>query len=128
MGRRVLVVDDSIAIARQLTGLVEGFGGYEVVGHARNGAEAIKLYKTLAPDVVLMDIVMPMMDGIQSLRTLLRLDPEAQVVMVSSMGGVGDKVEESLRLGAKSVIAKPFDPDQIRAALDKLPAAAGEES
>ncbi len=128
MGRRVLVVDDSIAIARQLTGLVESFGGYEVVGHAKNGAEAIKMYKTLAPDVVLMDIVMPMMDGIQSLRTLLRLDPEAQVVMISSMGGVGDKVEESLRLGAKSVIAKPFDPDQIRAALDKLPAAASQES
>lgn len=120
MRRKVLVVDDSVAIARQLTRLVEGFGGYEVVGHAKNGAEAVKLFKSLEPEIVLMDIVMPMMDGIQSLRTLLRLDPEARVVMISSMGGVGSKVEESLRLGARSVISKPFEPEKIRAALTNL--------
>ncbi len=120
MGRTVLVVDDSVAIARQLTRLVEGFGQYQVVGHAKNGAEAVKLFKTLAPDIVLMDIVMPMMDGIQSLRTLLRLDPQARVVMISSLGGVGSKVEEVLRLGARSVISKPFDPDKIRSALANL--------
>ena len=120
MSHKVLVVDDSVAIARQLTKLVEGFGGYEVVGHAKNGAEAVKLFKSLQPEVVLMDIVMPMMDGIQSLRTLLRLDPDAKVVMISSMGGVGAKVEEALRLGARSVISKPFEPERVRAALEKL--------
>lgn len=125
MSHKVLVVDDSIAIARQLTKLVEGFGGYEVVGHAKNGAEAVKLFKNLQPDVVLMDIVMPMMDGIQSLRTLLRLDPDARVVMISSMGGVGAKVEEALRLGARSVISKPFEPEQVRSALEKLHAPEG---
>ncbi len=125
MSHKVLVVDDSIAIARQLTKLVEGFGGYEVVGHAKNGAEAVKLFKSLEPDVILMDIVMPMMDGIQSLRTLLRLDPEAKVVMISSMGGVGAKVEEALRLGAKNVISKPFEPERVRAALEKLHAPEG---
>jgi len=129
MSHKVLVVDDSIAIARQLTKLVEGFGGYEVVGHAKNGAEAVKLFKSLEPDVVLMDIVMPMMDGIQSLRTLLRLDPDAKVVMISSMGGVGAKVEEALRLGASSVISKPFEPERVRAALEKLyaPEGSGEQ-
>jgi two-component system chemotaxis response regulator CheY len=120
MARKVLLVDDSVAIARQLTKLVQELGDYEVVAHARNGAEAVKLFKTAAPDVVLMDIVMPMMDGIQSLRTLLRLDPAAKVVMVSSLGGVGAKVEEAIRLGARAVISKPFEADRIRGVLDSL--------
>ena len=120
MNRKVLVVDDSVAIARQLTKLVEGFDGYDVIGHAKNGAEAVKLFKTLSPDLVLMDIVMPMMDGIQSLRTLMRLDPEAKVVVISSMGGVGHKVEEAIRLGARNVISKPFEPDKIQTILGQI--------
>jgi two-component system chemotaxis response regulator CheY len=120
MSRKVLVVDDSIAIARQLTKLVEGFGEFEVVGHAKNGAEAIKMYRAMEPDLVLMDIVMPMMDGIQSLRTLLKVDPNVRVVMISSLGGVGSKVEEAIRLGARNVISKPFEPDKIRTILDKI--------
>jgi two-component system, chemotaxis family, chemotaxis protein CheY len=120
MNRKVLVVDDSVAIARQLTKMIEGFGGFDVIGHAKNGAEAVKLFKTLQPDVVLMDIVMPMMDGIQSLRTLMRLDPEARVVVVSSVGGVGQKVEEAIRLGARNVISKPFEPEKVQSILERL--------
>ena len=120
MSRKVLVVDDSISIARQLTKMVEGFGEYEIVGHAKNGAEAVKLFKTLQPDVVLMDIVMPMMDGIQSLRTLMRLDPEARGVVISSMGGGGQKGEEAIRLGARSVISKPFEEEQVRSVLQRV--------
>ncbi len=120
MSRKVLVVDDSLAIARQLTKIIEEFGGYKVVGHAKNGAEAVKLYKTLEPDVVMMDIVMPMMDGIQSLRTLMRLDAKAKVVVVSSVGGVGQKVEEAIRLGARNVISKPFEPEKVQSILEKL--------
>jgi two-component system chemotaxis response regulator CheY len=118
MERKVLVVDDSMAVARQLTKMLEEFGGYQVVGHAKNGAEAVKLFKTLQPDLVLMDIVMPMMDGIQSLRTLMRLDPGAKVVVVSSVGGVGQKVEEAIRLGAQNVISKPFEAEKVRSILD----------
>jgi two-component system chemotaxis response regulator CheY len=120
MSHKVLVVDDSIAIARQLTKMVEGFGGYQVVGHAKNGAEAVKLFKTLAPDIVLLDIVMPMMDGLQSLRTLMRLDPEAKVIVISSVGGVGQKVEEAIRLGARSVVSKPFEEDKVKAVLERV--------
>ncbi len=120
MSRKVLIVDDSVAIARKLTKLVESLGEYEVVGHAKNGAEAIKLFKTLEPEMVLMDIIMPMMDGIQSLRTLLKIDPTAKVVMVTSMGGVGSKVQEALRLGARSIISKPFEADKIRFVLERL--------
>jgi len=120
MSHKVLVVDDSIAIARQLTKMVEGFGGYQVVGHAKNGAEAVKLFKTLGPDIVLLDIVMPMMDGLQSLRTLMRLDPEAKVIVISSVGGVGQKVEEAIRLGARSVVSKPFEEDKVKAVLERV--------
>ena len=120
MSHKVLVVDDSIAIARQLTKMVEGFGGYQVIGHAKNGAEAVKLFKTLGPDIVLLDIVMPMMDGLQSLRTLMRLDPEAKVIVISSVGGVGQKVEEAIRLGARSVVSKPFEEDKVKAALERV--------
>lgn len=120
MERKVLVVDDSVAVARQLTKMLEEFGAYQIVGHAKNGAEAVKLFKTLQPDLVLMDIVMPMMDGIQSLRTLMRLDPNARVVVISSMGGVGQKVEEALRLGARNVISKPFEPEKVRSILDHI--------
>lgn len=120
MSHKVLVVDDSIAIARQLTKMVEGFGGYQVVGHAKNGAEAVKLFKTLSPDIVLLDIVMPMMDGLQSLRTLMRLDPDAKVVVISSVGGVGHKVEEAIRLGARSVVSKPFEEDKVKAVLERV--------
>jgi two-component system chemotaxis response regulator CheY len=120
MSHKVLVVDDSIAIARQLTKMVEGFGGYQVVGHAKNGAEAVKLFKTLSPDIVLLDIVMPMMDGLQSLRTLMRLDPEARVVVISSVGGVGQKVEEAIRLGARSVVSKPFEEEKVKSVLERV--------
>jgi len=120
MSHKVLVVDDSIAIARQLTKMVESFGGYQVVGHAKNGAEAVKLFKTLGPDIVLLDIVMPMMDGLQSLRTLMRLDPEAKVIVISSVGGVGQKVEEAIRLGARSVVSKPFEEDKVKAVLERV--------
>ncbi|HUU03622.1 MAG TPA: response regulator [Myxococcota bacterium] len=120
MSRKILVVDDSVAIARQLTKMIEGFGGFEVIGHAKNGAEAVKLYKTLEPDAVMMDIVMPMMDGIQSLRTLIRLDPEARVVVISSVGGVGQKVEEAIRLGARAVVSKPFEADKVKSILDRI--------
>jgi two-component system, chemotaxis family, chemotaxis protein CheY len=120
MKRKVLLVDDSVSVARQLKKILEDMGNYEVVAHAKNGAEAVKLFKTLAPELVLMDIVMPMMDGIQSLRTLQKLDPKVKVVMISSMGGVGEKVEEAIRLGAKSVVSKPFEVDKVRDVLDKL--------
>ena len=111
---RVLVVDDSAITARQLAQIISELGDFEVVGHALNGAEGIKLYEELSPDVVCMDVVMPVMDGLQATRALLRLDPAAKVIVVSSVGGSRDTVVEATRLGAKSVIAKPFDDDTVR--------------
>lgn len=118
--KRVLVVDDSSVTAKQLKLVIEELSGYTVVGHAKDGVEALRMYKELAPDVVCMDIVMPRMDGLEAMRSLLKMDEKVKVVMISSLGGSRDKVIEALRLGAKTIIAKPFEPSQVRNALDSV--------
>lgn len=111
--KRVLLIDDSIAIARQLEKILTESGAFEVVGHARNGIEGVKLFTSLNPDVVCMDIVMPEMDGLQTIRFLTNLDKDARIVVISSTGGVGDKVMEALKFGAKNIISKPFEPEKV---------------
>ncbi|BCR03278.1 response regulator [Desulfuromonas versatilis] len=111
--KKVLIVDDSIAVARQLEKIIVGSGQYQVVGHAKNGAEAIKLKQSEKPDIVCMDMNMPVMDGLTALRTMMALDPQAKVVMVTSLGGVGDKFTEALRHGARNVISKPFEAEKV---------------
>jgi two-component system chemotaxis response regulator CheY len=111
--KRVLIVDDSAAVARQLGNILENAGSFEIVGHASNGIEGIKLYTELRPDIVCMDIVMPQMDGLQAIRSLMSLDENAKIVVISSAAGVGDKTTEALRFGAKSVLSKPFDPAKV---------------
>ena len=110
---RVVIADDSIAVARQLEKIITGSGEFEVVAQARDGLEAIKAYQTHHPDILCMDMNMPAMDGITALRTLLALDTQAKVVMITSLGGVGDKFTEALRLGAKAIISKPFEPEHL---------------
>lgn len=111
--KRVLIVDDSISVARQLEKIVTGSGEYDVVGHAKNGAEALKMYQLHKPDLVCMDMNMPIMDGLTALRTLMTMNRGAKVVMVTSLGGVGDKFTEALRLGARNVISKPFEEANV---------------
>jgi len=111
--KKVVIADDSIASARQLEKIIAGSGEFEVVAMARNGLEAIQMYQLHHPDILCMDMNMPGMDGITALRTLVALDKEAKVVMVSSLGGVGDKFTESLRLGAKAIVSKPFEPGDL---------------
>jgi len=120
MARRVLIVDDSLTTADQLKRIVEGLNGYTVVGHAKDGIEALALYRSLQPDIVCMDLIMPRMDGLQATRAIVQLDPQARVAVISSMGGVQDKVNEALRMGARTVITKPFHPEQIRQVLESL--------
>ncbi len=118
--KRVLVVEDSITAAKQLQAVIDGLDGFEVVGHAGNGAEGLKEYQRLKPDVVCMDIVMPVMGGLQALRGILNADAEAKVVMISSLGDVGDRAVEALKLGAKAVISKPFEAERISSTLQSL--------
>ena len=117
---RILVVDDSLAAGRQLERLLVEQGSHDVVHHARNGAEAVKQFVADAPDLVMMDIVMPVMDGLQALRAILGREPGARVIMVSSVGGVGEKVNEALRLGARAVVSKPFEADDVLATVERV--------
>lgn len=118
--KRVLIVDDSLAVARQLEKIIAATGEYEVIGHARNGAEAIKMNQAKDPDIICMDMNMPGMDGLTALRTIGALDTSVKVVMVTSLGGVGDKFSEALKLGALNVISKPFEPERVIQVLGEL--------
>ena len=111
--KKVLIVDDSIAVSRQLEKIVNSGEEFEVVAQGRNGAEAIKLCQQHQPDILCMDMNMPVMDGLTALRSLMQLMPGLTVIMVTSLGGVGDKYTEAIRLGAKDVISKPFEKDTV---------------
>lgn len=111
--KKVLLVDDSVAIAKQLQKIIDDSGEGEVVGHAKNGVEAIKLFSTHKPDLVFMDLVMPEMDGLQATRSIMSLDKNAKIVVISSAGGVGEKVAEALKFGARNVISKPFEAQKV---------------
>ena len=111
--KRVLVVDDSLSVARQLEKIIAESGDFTCVGHAKNGAEAIRMNHTEDPDIICMDMNMPGMDGLAALRTLSMMDKEVKVIMVTSLGGVGDTFSEALKLGAKNVISKPFEAENI---------------
>lgn len=118
--KRVVIADDSIASLRQLEKVIAGSGDLEVVATARNGLEAIQAYQAKRPDILCMDLNMPEMDGITALRTLVALDAGATVVLVTSLGGVGEKFSEALKLGAKAVVTKPFEPERLVKILREL--------
>ncbi len=118
--KRVLIVDDSIAVARQLEKIVNSGDEFEVIGQGRNGAEAIKLCQQDKPDILCMDMNMPVMDGLTALRNLMQLLPDLNVIMVTSLGGVGDKFTEAIKLGAKDVISKPFEKETVLSLLRRL--------
>jgi two-component system chemotaxis response regulator CheY len=108
---RVLVVDDSMFIAKQLGQILQS-EGFEVAGNAADGAQGVEAFKTLKPDLVTMDITMPVMDGVTALEKILALDKEAKVIMVSALGKE-DVVKKCLLMGAKSFIIKPLDRTKV---------------
>lgn len=117
MSKRVLIVDDCINAADQLRSIIDGLDDFEVVGHALNGAEGLKLFGRLAPDVVCMDIVMPVLDGLQTARAILHRNPEAAVYMISSIADMPTKLSQAIELGARDIISKPFNREEIQAML-----------
>ena len=115
----VLLVDDSRTVLNQLEGILGGLEDVAVVGLAENGAAAVRMTNERRPDLVLLDIIMPGLDGLSALRTIRSLHPDVQVAMVSSLGGDAAKAEEAFKLGACQVIAKPFEADTIESLIEK---------
>ncbi len=113
--KRVLVVDDAAFMRISIKNMLTKHG-YEVCGEAENGEIALAKYEELRPDIVTMDITMPEMDGLTSLRHILQIDPLANVVMISAMGQES-MVREAIIAGAKGFIVKPFKEDIILGAL-----------
>ncbi len=118
MAKNVLICDDA-AFMRMMIKNVLVKGGYNVVGEAENGAKAVEKYKELSPDLVLMDITMPEMDGIQALKEIKKIDGGAKVIMCSAMGQQA-MVIESIQAGAKDFIVKPFQEDRVLEAVKKV--------
>jgi YesN/AraC family two-component response regulator len=121
----VLIVDDSRSVLAQLEGITAEFDFVNVVGTARDGGSAIRMVAELQPDLVLMDIVMPGMDGLAALRVLRANHPDVQVAMVSSVGGRPSMAIEAFRLGAIQVMGKPFDHEAMRALFESVKSIAG---
>lgn len=115
---KVLVVDDAafmrVSIKNSLTK-----NGFEVVGEAENGQVAVQKYQELQPDIVTMDITMPIMDGLAALKEIIKINPKAVVVMISAMGQES-MVREAVISGAKGFIVKPYKEDALVGALAKF--------
>jgi len=118
MGKNILICDDA-AFMRMMIKDILSKNGYNVVGEAENGAVAVDKFVELKPDLALMDITMPEMDGIQALKAIREKDPNACVIMCSAMGQQA-MVIESIQAGAKDFIVKPFQADRVLEAVKKV--------
>ena len=118
MAKRVLIVDDALIMRMKIKEIAEE-SGWEVVGEAKDGSEGVTRYRELRPDLVTMDIVMPLMDGVEALRAVKQFDPQARVVMVSAVDQ-REKLMECVRLGAIDFIVKPFDKASLKKFFIKL--------
>ena len=118
MAKNILICDDA-AFMRMMIKDILTKNGYNVAGEAENGAKAVEQYNVLKPDLVLMDITMPEMDGIQALKKIKESDPGAMGIMCSAMGQQA-MVIESIQSGAKDFIVKPFQADRVIEAVKKV--------
>lgn len=118
MSHTVLVCDDAIFMRTMISDILTQ-AGYEVVGEAETGAQAVERYKQLKPELVTMDIVMPDMGGIDAVREIMRLDPAAKILMCSAMGQQA-LVIEAIQAGAKDFVVKPFQPSRVLEAVQRV--------
>ncbi|MFC6825920.1 chemotaxis protein CheY [Halopelagius fulvigenes] len=117
MATTVLVVDDSAFMRNLLKQLLDG--EHEVVGEAENGVEAVELYRELGPDVVTMDVVMPIRNGIEATTEIKSMDSSASVIMCTSVGQE-EKMREAVEAGADGYITKPFQKPNVLQAIDDV--------
>ena len=114
----ILIVDDAAFMRMMIKDILEK-NGFNVIGEASNGLEAIELYKKEKPDIVTMDITMPKVDGIEAVKLIKEYDNEAKIIMCSAMGQQA-MVMDAIRAGAKDFIVKPFQADRVIEAINKV--------
>ena len=115
---RILVADDASFMRQMIREIVEA-EGYEVVGEASDGVEAVEQFKKLQPDVVTMDIVMPEVNGIDALKEIRSSDPDAKVVMISAIDQ-REPLMEALKFGAADYVVKPFEKERVEEAMHRV--------
>jgi len=116
--KNVLLVDDAMFIRNALK-LILVKNGFNIVGEAGDGLQAVEQYKVLKPDIITMDITMPNMDGLQALKEIRKLDKMVKIVMVSAVGKE-ETVKEAIISGANSFILKPFDQEKVLKVMEKV--------
>ncbi len=118
MSTRVLIVDDAKFMRHMIKNILVDMG-WEVVGEASDGCDVVKMYQELSPDVVTMDIVMPKVSGIEALKELRHVDPQAKVVMISAIDQ-REPLMEALKLGAVDYVVKPFEKERVSEAMHRV--------
>ena len=114
----MLVCDDAIFMRTMISDILTQ-AGFEVVGEAESGTQAVERYHALKPDLVTMDIVMPDMGGIEAVREICKTDPDAKILMCSAMGQQA-LVVEAIQAGAKDFVVKPFQPSRVLEAVQRV--------
>lgn len=115
--KKVLVVDDSPFVLRALKDTLEAYGFY--VYEASSGEQGLNLYREVRPDLVIMDILMPVMDGLKATRRIIESDPTAKIIAITAVGKSGLE-QECLEAGARDFIVKPFKTRQLVNAIESL--------
>ncbi len=117
MGATILIADD-LSFMRMIQKEILTERGYSVVGEAADGIDAVNKFQSLNPDLVLLDITMPNMNGLEAMRKIFSINPKAKVIMCSALGQQS-LIVEAIRAGVKDFIVKPFKPERILSAIEK---------
>lgn len=116
---RILIVDDHPVVRKGMRAMLESEPDLEITGEAKNGAEALEQYKAARPDVILMDLVMPVMDGIEAIQTIRAFDPRARILVLTSFTS-DEKVFAAIRAGAAGYMLKDSDPEDLLRAIHQV--------
>lgn len=119
MSYKILIVDDAAFMRNMIKDVFGSIPGFSVVGEASNGIEAVEKYKALQPDLVTMDIVMPLKSGIEAAREITSADREAKIIMCSALGQES-LVMEAIEAGAKDFIVKPFKAEKVQEVVNRV--------
>jgi len=115
---KILIVDDSRTSRKMLRNILES-SGHEIVDEAVNGQDGVQKFQALKPDVITLDITMPIVDGVEALKMIKALDPSSKVIMVTA-AGQKNKMIDCIKAGANEFLTKPFDQQEILDVIAKM--------